>query len=161
MNEDERKELYKRALTDWGVRPQVMMVMEETGEMLNALAKYDRGRSTEKEVVTELVDVWILMEQMATLFGWDDFQEEKERKLERLKERLDSGYTMDEEKKKKKKTPKNRGYIVEEDFDGDSDNYVRYMIINPKNGETVKRGIYEYQLKSALNSLPIIYEDDL
>ena len=57
MNEDERKELYKRALTDWGVRPQVMMVMEETGEMLNALAKYDRGRSTEKEVVTELVDL--------------------------------------------------------------------------------------------------------
>lgn len=99
MNEDQRKELYKRALTDWGVRPQVMMVMEETGEMLNALAKYDRGRSTEKEVVTELVDVWILMEQMATLFGWENFQNEKERKLERLKERLNSGYTLDKHKK--------------------------------------------------------------
>lgn len=99
MNEDERKELYKRALNDWGVRPQVMMVMEETGEMLNALAKYDRGRLAEKEVVTELVDVWILMEQMATLFGWENFQNEKERKLERLKERLNSWYTLDEHKK--------------------------------------------------------------
>lgn len=30
MEEKERIELYKRALTDWGVRAQVMMVMEET-----------------------------------------------------------------------------------------------------------------------------------
>ena len=88
MNENERIELYKRELSEWGINPQVMMVIEETGEMLNAIAKYDRGRATEKDVVTELADVWILMEQMAVLFGWDDFQAEKERKLERIKENL-------------------------------------------------------------------------
>lgn len=102
MAAKERTELYKKALHDWGIRPQTMMVMEETGEMLNAMGKYDRGRVKEDEVITELVDVWILMEQMAVFFGWDEFQKEKERKLERLKSRLNKGYTLDEEKKKNK-----------------------------------------------------------
>lgn len=98
MNENERLELYKRALSDWGIRPQVMMVMEETGEMLNAIGKYDRGRLDKEDVITELADVWIMTEQMATFFGWEKFKEEKERKLERLKERLNNGYKLDEEK---------------------------------------------------------------
>lgn len=101
MNENERLELYKRALSDWGIRPQVMMVMEETGEMLNAIGKYDRGRVNRNDIITELADVWIMMEQMATFFGWEKFKEEKERKLERLRERLDNGYKLDEEKEKK------------------------------------------------------------
>lgn len=153
MTAKERTELYKKALHDWGIGPQTMMVMEETGEMLNAMGKYDRGRVNEDEVITELVDVWILMEQMAVFFGWNKFQKEKERKLERLKERLNKGYTLDDSKKKKLE------YIVEDDRDGDSDNYVRYLIKNPKTGEIIRRGIYEYQLQNVLESLPIIYED--
>lgn len=101
MNENERLELYKSAINNWGIRPQVMMVMEETGEMLNAIGKYDRGRANESDVITELADVWIMMEQMATFFGWEEFKKEKERKLERLKERLNNGYKLDEEKEKK------------------------------------------------------------
>lgn len=104
MNENERLELYKRALNDWGVGPQVMMVMEETGEMLNAIGKYDRGRVNKDEVITELADVCIIMEQMATFFGWEEFKKEKERKLERLKERLDKGYKLDEEKQNNGRT---------------------------------------------------------
>ena len=100
MNEEERIELYKRALTDWGIRPQTMMVMEETGEMLEAIGKFDRGRANESEVITELVDVWILMEQMGVFFGWDEFKAEKERKLERLRDRLNKGYKLDEAKNK-------------------------------------------------------------
>ena len=98
MNENERLELYKNAINNWGIRPQVMMAMEETGEMLNAIGKYDRGRANESDVITELADVWIMMEQMAAFFGWEEFKKEKERKLERLKERLNKGYKLDEEK---------------------------------------------------------------
>lgn len=98
MKEDERIELYKRALSDWGVRPQTMMVMEETGEMLEAIGKYDRGRANENDVITELADVWIIMEQMAVFFGWEEFQKEKEHKLERLKNRLDNSQKISEEK---------------------------------------------------------------
>jgi NTP pyrophosphatase (non-canonical NTP hydrolase) len=65
------------------------MVMEESGEMLNALGKANRGRVTKEDVITELVDVSIMMEQMAVHFGYDEFKTEKERKLKRLKERLE------------------------------------------------------------------------
>lgn len=81
-------DLYRKAIESWGIEAQVFMVMEETGEMLNALAKANRGRSTKEEIITELADVSIMMEQMAVYFGWSEFEEEKKRKLERLEKRL-------------------------------------------------------------------------
>ena len=89
MNEEEKVELFKVVLETWGIGNQVFMVMEETGEMLNALAKANRGRVTKEEVITELADVSIMMEQMAVHFGYEEFKAEKERKLNRLKERLE------------------------------------------------------------------------
>lgn len=94
MEERERISIYQQAIESWGIPNQVFMVMEETGEMLNALAKFNRKRSTESEILTELADVWILMEQMAVIFGWDEFQAEKERKLQRLKQRIEDGYKL-------------------------------------------------------------------
>lgn len=81
-------ELYRKAIETWGIEAQVFMVMEETGEMLNALAKANRGRSTKEEIITELADVSIMMEQMAYYFGYTEFEEEKKKKLERLERRL-------------------------------------------------------------------------
>ena len=81
-------ELYKKAIETWGIEAQVFMVMEETGEMLNALAKANRGRSTKEEIITELADVSIMMEQMAYYFGYTEFEEEKKKKLKRLDRRL-------------------------------------------------------------------------
>lgn len=94
MELEERLKLYETAIDLWGIPNQVFMVMEETGEMLNALAKYNRGRSTPKEIITELADVWILMEQMAVVFGYPTFIEEKNRKLLRLKERIEGGISL-------------------------------------------------------------------
>lgn len=89
MNEQERLELYKTALDKWGVVSQAFMVMEETGEMLDKFGKAHRGRLKDKmEIITELADVSIMMEQWAAYFGWDEFVAEKERKIVRLKERL-------------------------------------------------------------------------
>ena len=88
MELKEKRELYQKVLARWS-RHQVMMAIEETGEMLNALAKFDRGRCDEDEVITELADVSIMMEQMAEMFGYEKFEAEKDRKLNRLKERLE------------------------------------------------------------------------
>lgn len=88
MTDTEKVLLYTDALDTWGIEAQVAMVMEETGEMLSALAKARRGRVTKEEIITELVDVSIMMEQMAVYFDLDEFREEKEHKLSRLKERL-------------------------------------------------------------------------
>lgn len=98
MDEKQRKKLYEKAIEYWGVPAQIMMVMEETGELLNALGKFNRDRATRDDVITELADVSILMEQMAVIFGLEDFKNEKERKLERLKERLENGYKLTKEK---------------------------------------------------------------
>ena len=90
MTDTEKVLLYSKVLSAFGVEAQVFMVMEETGELLSALAKANRGRVTSAEIITELADVSIMMEQMAVYFGLDEFRAEKERKLQRLKERLEA-----------------------------------------------------------------------
>ena len=89
MSEEERIKLYIRALRKWGIDAQRMMVVEETGELINALAKECRGRVSNDDVITELADVSIMVEQMAVNFGYAAFKEEKERKLKRLADRLE------------------------------------------------------------------------
>ena len=89
MTGEERFELYKKAIEKWGELPQINMVYEECGELLTALARFLRGRASNPEVITEIADVQIMMEQMAVLFGQFEVAAEKERKLERLKERLE------------------------------------------------------------------------
>ena len=88
MEKKKRIGLYQKALSKWGGTAQSNMVYEEVGELLTALARYKRGRANYKDVITELADVSIMVEQMATLFGYEDFEEEKEYKLNRIKERL-------------------------------------------------------------------------
>lgn len=88
MTEQKRREMYVLARNLWGIQAQVFMVMEEAGEMLNALAKANRGRSSKEEIITELADVSIMVEQMAQHFGWYDFHRERARKLNRLEERI-------------------------------------------------------------------------
>lgn len=89
MTEQETTALYKKVLEAWGISDQVFMVMEETGEMLEALGKARRGRLENKmQIITELADVSIMMDQMAVYFGFDEFKAEKERKINRLSERL-------------------------------------------------------------------------
>ena len=87
--ERSNEELYTRAIDTWGQMPQINMVFEECGELITALAQYLRGRATEQGVITEIADVSIMMEQMAVLFGKEQVEEEKEYKLQRLKERLE------------------------------------------------------------------------
>lgn len=83
-------DLYGDALFSYGILAQEWVLVEECGELLNAIAKLRRGRTGKNEIITELADVHIMVEQMAFFFGWDDFKAEKEHKLERLKSRLDN-----------------------------------------------------------------------
>ena len=89
MELEERKKLYEKAIASWGINAQVDMVFEECGELVSVLAKDRRGRVSKEEILTELADVTIMCEQLATVLGYDDFEAEKERKLERLGQRLD------------------------------------------------------------------------
>ena len=89
MEKEQRIELYKKAITKWGIDAQTEMIYEECGELITALAQFRRGRTTRHDVITELADVSIMVEQIALLNGYDDFEKEKNRKLDRLKERIE------------------------------------------------------------------------
>ena len=57
-------------------------------------------------------------------------------------------------------TDKYRGYIVEDDLNGDSDNFHRNIIKQP-DGTVVRRGVYDYCLMDVINSLPNLTPVDL
>ena len=82
-------EIFDKALSTYGIDKQKWMLVEECGELLNALAKHIRGRGSFDELNTELADVSIMVEQIARFYGWEEFLEERERKIERLKNRLE------------------------------------------------------------------------
>lgn len=88
MKQEEQRKIQQLALNAYGIIKQQWMLIEECGELLNAIAKSKRDRAGKDEIITELVDVSIIVEQMAFFYGEEDFNKEKERKLLRLKERL-------------------------------------------------------------------------
>lgn len=89
MSKKEEHEVLQKAIDTWGILSQVMMVFEECGELISILAKAHRGRAENNAaIITEIADVSIMVEQMALYFGYDEYLAERERKLERLKERL-------------------------------------------------------------------------
>ena len=86
MEKEQRIELYKKAIAKWGEDAQVNMLNEECGELIAAVAQFKRGRTSHHDVMTELADVSIMVEQLATLMSYEDFEREKDRKLIRLRD---------------------------------------------------------------------------
>lgn len=82
-------EIYKLALDKWGIEAQIGMLIEECGELLSAVNKFNRSRCSRDDVLTELADVSIMVEQLPLIYGgYDKFLEEKDKKLTRLFKRI-------------------------------------------------------------------------
>lgn len=88
MEKEKRIETYKEAISKWGEDAQINMLYEECGELLTAVARFRRGRMNHQDVMTELADVSIMVEQLATMMSFEDYEIEKDRKLIRLRKRL-------------------------------------------------------------------------
>lgn len=86
MDKNERFKLYKEAVDKWGEESQINMLNEECGELITAVAQFRRGRTSHHDVMTELADVFIMVEQIASMMGYDNFEKELDRKLLKLKE---------------------------------------------------------------------------
>ena len=84
----DKNELYRQAISKWGIDAQLWMVAEECSELVNAIAKYKRGREKPSAILEELADVSIMIEQMSRYFGRTEFLQIKETKLQRLLERV-------------------------------------------------------------------------
>ena len=84
------KELYRIALSTYGAQAQTMMVMEEMAELQKELCKHARGKENRAQIAEEIADVKIMLEQMIILHNCKDMVGmQMERKLQRLKERLE------------------------------------------------------------------------
>lgn len=85
-------EVLQRALDTYGSVTQITMAFEEMSELQKELCKYLRGRGSLEHIAEEIADVEIMLKQMKMLFCCtDDVRNERRRKVERLKERLDNG----------------------------------------------------------------------
>ena len=83
-------EVLQRALDTYGSTLQIAMVFEEMSELQKELCKYLRGKYSPENIAEEIADVEIMLEQMKMLFFCaDDVRNERRRKVERLKDRLD------------------------------------------------------------------------
>lgn len=84
---------YQEIITDtlrtFGADSQKTMVIEECSELINALAKARRNRVTDKDIVTEIADVQIMIWQMKEVYGHDAVDAEVESKMKRLAARLE------------------------------------------------------------------------
>lgn len=76
--------IFKQAVDTFGADHQIGMLHEEVGELLAAINQYARGRVGKGAVVTEIADVMIMCEQMAEIFGREETEAEKRRKIEGL-----------------------------------------------------------------------------
>jgi NTP pyrophosphatase (non-canonical NTP hydrolase) len=86
MNEEE---IYKAAINHWGEHTQLMMAMGECGELIAELNRLvTQNRSSKEQVVDEIADVEIMMGQLRYIFGNDEVDLAKQRKLARLNHRL-------------------------------------------------------------------------
>lgn len=94
---EERKEIYKEAVQKYGIENQTWVLVEEIGELLQALGKTMRSRAENKvlrddnHLAEETADVFIALEQLCENFGLRallDFMVDF--KLRRLKSRMES-----------------------------------------------------------------------
>ena len=84
-------EVCKRALEVYGSKAQICMVFEETAELQKELCKNLRGKDNIEHIAEEIADVKIMLRQMELLFSCGhSVNAWIEKKLERLRERLDN-----------------------------------------------------------------------
>ena len=85
----ERKELYKKILSNYG-DAQIVVAIEELSELQKELCKSLRNNYNYGNIVEEIADVEIMLEQMKIYFeiNEDEIEEMKEIKIKRTIQRL-------------------------------------------------------------------------
>ena len=80
-------EICEKAVAKWGEQAQIAMLVEECGELLQALMHHFRGRNKIEDVQTEIADVLMMCWQMRHIFGENGVDEQLKYKLARIEKR--------------------------------------------------------------------------
>ena len=89
-------EVLKRAIETNGIKHQTEKCVEEVGELLQAIIKYDHSKGLEEtnanleHLQEEIADTCIMLEQMKMMYGEAEITQKILEKTARLKNRLDT-----------------------------------------------------------------------
>lgn len=83
---NECNSVISEAVKHYGDESRKLIAIEECAELINALAKESRGRSTADDIIEEIADVIIACEQLAIIYGTGAVNQEIVRKCKRLKD---------------------------------------------------------------------------
>jgi hypothetical protein len=84
--------LYKKAIKKWGNNAQIIMFFEELAELQKEIANSYRNRTNKEILAGEIVDAFIMLEQMKIVFRIPSkkIKELMTYKLNRLAQRLEA-----------------------------------------------------------------------
>lgn len=85
----EERTVEERAVAVWGVDAQLRQAQEELAELIAAINRFSRGRSSASSVIEEIADVEIMCFQLRLLFGGEAIERAKHQKKLRLLERVE------------------------------------------------------------------------
>lgn len=91
MNYQEVTDTYKQAIKTYGEHAQKLMAIEEMSELTKEICKDFRGKLDREHLIEEMADVTITIDQLMMMYKitFEEIQKVRERKFERLKERLE------------------------------------------------------------------------
>lgn len=91
MTYQEIIDTYKQAVDLYGEKAQKLMAIEEMSELTKEICKDFRGKLNREHLIEEIVDVIITIDQLMMMYeiSGDEIEQMRERKFERLKERLE------------------------------------------------------------------------
>lgn len=89
ITKEQKTQIYAAATVKWGVRAQMIAMLEELGELSVAVAKSLNEKCHESAILEEVADVEIMCEQFREWFGSQRIDNIKEGKLAKLCTNLD------------------------------------------------------------------------
>lgn len=78
------RDLYEKTIKKWGEEAQYDQMIEECAELIATLQHYARGKVHRDAVVHELADVFLMVGQLAYMFGEDQLSEAVSMKVAKL-----------------------------------------------------------------------------
>ena len=78
------REIYVKTLNKWGAQAQYNQAIEECAELIVALQHFSRGKIDQDVVISELADVFLMVGQLAYMFGEDQLSKSVGEKIAKL-----------------------------------------------------------------------------